>query len=79
MQKDCSEEKRQTMKELQEIFMHYLLFLEEEAQDGNSMKELRALRNEMTEKGLLNTITEPIIIGKKRRNPESIHALETQL
>ena len=56
------------MKELQEIFMHYLLFLEEEAYDGNSMKELRALKNEMAEKGLLNAISEPIIVGKKRRN-----------
>jgi hypothetical protein len=43
------------------------------------MKELRALKNEMAEKGLLNLITEPIIVGKKRKNPESIQALETQL
>jgi hypothetical protein len=43
------------------------------------MKELRALKNEMAEKGLLNVITEPIIVGKKRKNPESIQTLETQL
>ena len=67
------------MKELQEIFMHYLLYLEEEAQDGNSMKELRALKNDMAEKGLLNSIPDAIVIGKKRRNTESVHALETQL
>ena len=43
------------------------------------MKELRALKNEMAEKGLIHAICEPIVVGKKRKNQESIHTLETQL
>lgn len=41
------------MTELREICDHYLAFLEEEAVDGNHLKQMREIRQKLFEKGHL--------------------------
>ena len=85
-----SEAKTQNLEQLKDVCTYYVAYLEEEAVDTEQLKEVKATKERLMEKGylpssdVLKTIQTQIFshkeklggLGKKRQNTESVAELE---